>query len=71
MPFQSATFEGKVTAATEHSRTWHHQVPAATEPRRVTEMSANVAFINIDWKERRMRNALIPNMKNVPRQSQA
>ena len=49
MPFRSATFQGKVTAATEHSR--------------VAEMSANVVFINIDWKEKRMHNTLIRKME--------
>ena len=49
MSFRSATFQGKVTAATEHSR--------------VAEMSANVVLINIDWKEKEMHNTLIRNMK--------
>ena len=62
MSFDSAAFEGKVTAATEHSR---GKVTAATEHSRVTEMSANVVFINIDWKESRMHNTLDRNMNRL------
>ena len=59
----SDTVEGNVTAATEHRRTLHEQVPAATEHRRVTEMAANVVFINMDWKASRMHNTLNRNMQ--------
>ena len=65
MSFQSGTFEGKVTAATEHSRTLHHQVTAATEHSRSAEMSANVVFVNIDWKESRHYGTLKKNMRTL------
>ena len=55
--------EGNLTAATEHSRTLHHQVPAATEHRQVTEMSANIVFVNIDWKESRMQKTLSSKLR--------
>ena len=39
-----------------------HQVTAATEHSRLAA-TANVVFINIDWKSSRMRNQLNTNMK--------
>ena len=57
--------EGNLAAATEHSRTLHHQVPAATEHRQVTETSANIVLVNIDWKESRMHNTLSTNMSKL------
>ena len=47
-----------------------HQVTAATEHSRLAA-TANVVFINIDWKASRVRSQLNKNMKNLPRQSQA
>ena len=46
-----------MTAATEHSP----EVPLLQS----TETSANVVFINIDWKSSRMFNTLEKNMKLV------
>ena len=43
----------------------HQQVPAATEHRQVTEMSANIVFVNIDWKESRMHKTLSYNLRRL------
>ena len=53
---------GSDSPGTEHSRHLCLQVTAATEHSRVTEISANVVFINIGWKESRMHNTPIRNM---------
>ena len=55
MQFATATLHHQVTAATEHNR----QALLLQS----TETSANLVFIDIDWKSRRMDSALIRNMK--------
>ena len=40
-------------------------MPAATEHRQVTEMSANIVFVNIDWKEAMMHKTLSNNLERL------
>jgi hypothetical protein len=63
MEFDAPTFHHLVTAPTEHNQqALLLQIP---------ETSANVVFINIDWKSSRMNNTLNETWNALAIQSQA